>query len=103
MEPAVAAALFAARADAPRKRPGPRLPDAARRGEQGSARVPARHLSVGLWRGVGALFRNAGRRTGHVRNPVRTVRVAVFTGVARSEESRVGKGCVRTCRYRGGP
>src|SRR3546814_7743262 len=59
LEPALAAALFAARADAARKRAGARLPAAACGGESRYARLPGRHLSLGPWRGMGALFRYA--------------------------------------------
>ena len=67
LRPAEPPALPADRADAARERARPRLPDPARRREQGPAAVPHRWLYLGLWRGLGALLRAAGRRDGHVR------------------------------------
>ena len=44
------------------------LSNAARHGAQKPTGIPAAHLPVRLWRGVGAVLRTLGRGDGHVRN-----------------------------------
>jgi len=70
LQSAVAPALFADRTDSARKRARPRLPNAARRREQGPAGLPPAGLYLGLRRRLGALLREARRRNGDVRHPL---------------------------------
>ncbi len=68
LQPAGAAALYDPAVDRARMRAGPQLPGRARARGARPAADPPHDLFLGLWRGLGTLYRMARHPDGHLRN-----------------------------------